>query len=62
MPRTPNARNAKPNAPRTDEIARRAYGLFVARGGERGHELEDWLRAEAELLNEPAARRPVRRP
>jgi hypothetical protein len=32
-----------------DEIARRAYELFEARGGEPGHELEDWFQAEREL-------------
>lgn len=31
-------------------IARRAYELFEARGGEHGHDWEDWLRAESELL------------
>ncbi len=31
-------------------IARRAYELFEARGREHGHDLEDWLRAESELL------------
>ena len=34
-------------------IARRAYGLFEARGCEHGHDWKDWLRAESELhLNE----------
>jgi hypothetical protein len=32
-----------------DVIAQRAYGLHLARGGEHGHDLEDWLRAEREL-------------
>lgn len=32
-----------------EEIRRRAYELFEARGGEDGHELEDWLRAEDEI-------------
>ena len=32
-----------------DEIRRRAYELFEARGGEDGQELEDWLRAEEEI-------------
>jgi hypothetical protein len=32
-----------------EEIRRRAYQLFEARGGEDGHELEDWLRAEEEI-------------
>ena len=31
-------------------IARRAYELFQARGGEHGHDWEDWFQAEAELL------------
>ena len=32
-----------------EEIRQRAYELFEARGGEEGHELEDWLRAEEEI-------------
>ena len=31
------------------DVARRAYELFQARGGEPGHELENWLEAEREL-------------
>jgi len=31
-------------------IARRAHELFEARGREHGHDLEDWLRAQRELL------------
>ncbi len=31
-------------------IARRAYELFEARGGEHGHDWEDWFQAELELL------------
>jgi hypothetical protein len=30
-------------------IAALAHELYRARGGEPGHELEDWLRAESEL-------------
>jgi HSP20 family protein len=33
-----------------DLIARRAYELFEARGGTHGHDQEDWLRAESEIL------------
>lgn len=33
-----------------DQIALRAYELFLERGGEHGHDLEDWLRAEHEVL------------
>ena len=32
-----------------EAIARRAYELYQQRGGEAGHEIEDWLQAEAEL-------------
>ena len=31
------------------EIRVRAYELFEQRGREEGHELDDWLQAEAEL-------------
>ncbi len=31
-------------------VARRAYEVFEARGGSDGQHLEDWLRAESELL------------
>jgi len=37
------------HGPSHDEIARRAYELFEARGRLDGFHLEDWLRAEAEL-------------
>ena len=33
-----------------DAIQRRAYELFEARGYEHGHDHEDWLRAESEVL------------
>jgi hypothetical protein len=32
-----------------EQVSKRAYELFVARGGEHGHDLEDWLQAEREL-------------
>lgn len=32
-----------------EEIRQRAYALYEQRGGESGHDLEDWLQAEAEL-------------
>lgn len=35
-------------------ITRRAYELFEARGGEHGHDWEDWFRAESELLRPSA--------
>jgi hypothetical protein len=36
-------------SPSSEEIARRAYEIFLARGREPGHEAEDWLQAEKEL-------------
>jgi hypothetical protein len=32
-----------------DEIARRAFEVYCARGGQPGSALEDWLQAEREL-------------
>jgi hypothetical protein len=61
-----------PPPPSPEAIARRAYELFERRGRVPGHELEDWLVAEAELTGtavqaatdepQPAAgaRRPAR--
>ncbi len=37
------------NTPDRQAVARRAYELFVSRGGEHGHDREDWYRAEQEL-------------
>jgi Protein of unknown function (DUF2934) len=31
------------------EISARAYELYVSRGREEGHDLEDWLQAEMEI-------------
>lgn len=35
----------------SDILTRRAYELFEGRGRQDGHDLEDWFRAESELLN-----------
>ncbi len=35
--------------PSREEIAQRAFELFLARGGEHGRHEEDWLRAEREV-------------
>jgi hypothetical protein len=34
-----------------ERIKERAYQLFLERGSEHGRDLEDWLRAEAEMLS-----------
>ena len=41
--------------PSREEIARRAHELYLQRGGEHGKDLEDWLKAEKELSDEPVA-------
>lgn len=33
-----------------DDIAARAYEIFLARGGQHGDDWADWLQAEAEVL------------
>ncbi len=33
-----------------EQIAARAYELFLARGGQHGDDWADWFRAEAEVL------------
>jgi hypothetical protein len=35
--------------PSHEKIQARAYEIFLDRGGEDGHDLEDWVAAEAEL-------------
>jgi hypothetical protein len=44
------------SAPLTDsDVARRAYDLYLARGREHGHDVDDWLRAERELREGPSS-------
>ncbi len=38
---------------RLEEVERRAFDLFEKRGGEPGHELDDWFQAEHELFGWP---------
>ena len=48
---------ATPAAPPAyDDIARRAYELYQQRGAADGQEVDDWLRAEAELKDAPSRR------
>jgi hypothetical protein len=34
---------------RLDEIRIRAYEIYLERGGQSGHDLDDWIQAEQEL-------------
>ncbi len=45
-------RRISKNQPTHEEIALRAYHIYLKRGGAPGNELEDWTRAERELLEE----------
>jgi hypothetical protein len=57
MPKTRERSSLAARKPRTvkapptrEEIALHAYHLYLERGGAPGNELEDWTRAERELL------------
>jgi Protein of unknown function (DUF2934) len=57
MPKTrpgssPTVKKPKANGfrPTTEEIALRAYQIYLERGGAPGDALDDWTRAERELL------------
>jgi hypothetical protein len=58
----PRAARAAPKTAKTEVVTRapaeaisdRAYRLFQARGCEHGHDVEDWLVAEAELGARPS--------
>ena len=39
--------------PTEEQIRARAYQLHLERGGEPGHEQDDWLQAEYELMQLP---------
>jgi hypothetical protein len=41
----------------SNQIARRAYRLYLEGGAQHGHDLGHWLKAEAELFAERAALR-----
>ncbi len=38
-----------------DLIRERAYQLYEGRGCENGHDLDDWLRAEAEVMGKKSS-------
>ncbi|HLH36351.1 MAG TPA: DUF2934 domain-containing protein [Alloacidobacterium sp.] len=40
---------ATPSEELEARIRQRAHELYEARGGEDGHDIEDWLQAEAEI-------------
>jgi hypothetical protein len=60
MPKTataPTSKTKKPRAvksPTTEDIALRAYHIYLERNGAPGNPFEDWTRAERELLEQTA--------
>ncbi len=51
----PSVAVENPRAISKDNVARRAYELFLARGGAEGHDVDDWLEAERQLVAESMA-------
>jgi Protein of unknown function (DUF2934) len=45
----------------SEDVARRAYELFLSRDGQHGHDVDDWLEAERQLRGNGTAPRPSRR-
>jgi hypothetical protein len=41
--------------PTHEQIAARAYEIYLARGGQHGRDIEDWTQAEQELTQSGAA-------
>ena len=47
---TPALARETPGSRRSEKIRRRAHELYLQRGSQPGSQLDDWLRAEAEIL------------
>jgi DUF2934 family protein len=43
----------KMNCPEEERVRVRAYQIYLERGGQPGHDMDDWLQAEYELLQLP---------
>jgi len=59
LPKPRKALAIKPG-PSHDQIALRAYHIYLQRNGAPGNPFEDWKQAEQELLAEAAAKRKPR--
>ena len=42
--------------PTEEEIQARAYQIYLEHGGQPGHEMDDWLQAQYELMQLPVDR------
>lgn len=47
---SPRKQNSANDHPLHENIALRAYEIYVTRGAFHGHDLDDWLQAERELV------------
>lgn len=64
MPQKKPKAKAPPSPPAAadrEAVTRLAYELYVRRGGEAGHDVEDWLMAEQILLERNRRPAPARR-
>ena len=52
-PEVKKFKQVKRQPPTQDEIALRAYHIYLERKGAPGNPLEDWIRAERELAEQP---------
>jgi hypothetical protein len=63
MPRAPK-KTSKPNGNGThghvssEEVARRAYDLYLSRGGGHGLDFDDWIEAERQLKQDTTPQQP----
>ena len=46
----------KSNRPAEEQIRIRAHEIFLQHGGQPGHDLDNWLQAENELMEFPVRR------
>jgi hypothetical protein len=51
-PHASSGANPSPRRRTPEEVAQRAYELWLKRGGQHGSDQDDWLRAERELSGE----------
>lgn len=45
-----------------EDVARRAYELFLSRGAQHGCDVDDWLEAERQVTRDNGSPRTARRP
>jgi hypothetical protein len=51
-PKPPHLRPLQSPEELQEQVSRRAYELYEARGREDGHDLDDWLRAESDVARQ----------